>query len=215
MKRLIIFDMDGVLVNSEPATIAAAIEALRNWGIEADPAEFKQFTGMGEDRFVGGPAENHGLVFVPEMKQLTYEIYGSRAKNDVLVYPWSLNVLKELKKRGYALAVASAADRIKVDINLSCIGVSSDYFDAVVTGIDVERKKPAPDIFIMAAKKAGYSPDECVVVEDALSGVTAGKAAGMTTVAVTTSFPSEKLTDAGADFVTDDLSVLPELIKEL
>lgn len=215
MKKLVIFDMDGVLVNSEPATIAAAIEALRHWGIEADPAEFKPFTGMGEDRFVGGPAENHGLTFVPEMKQLTYEIYGKHAKNNVLVYPWSLSILERLKSQGYAIAVASAADRIKVDINLSCIGVSPDFFDAVVTGVDVERKKPAPDIFIMAAKKAGYSPEYCVVVEDAVSGVKAGKAAGMTTVAVTTSFPAEKLIEAGATVATDDLSDLPDLIKDM
>lgn len=75
--------------------------------------------------------------------------------------------------------------------------------------------KPAPDIFLKAAEKAGLEPRFCIVAEDSIAGIKAAKAAGMTAVGVTTSFDKEKLVEAGADFVTDDLSVLPEIVNKI
>ncbi len=211
MVKGIIFDMDGVLVDSEPAITYASIEVLKTLGISAKPIEFKPFTGMGDDKFIGGVLEAHGGVYKPEYKEQAYKIYIETADKNVTVYPWSKKIINELKARGYKLAVASASDLKKVSCNLSCIGVELSLFDAIVTGSDVERKKPAPDIFLLAAEKAGLAPDSCIVAEDALSGVMAAKSAGMTAVGVTTSFPKEKLLEAGADFVTEDLSELPDI----
>ena len=87
--------------------------------------------------------------------------------------------------------------------------------DAIVTGSDVERKKPAPDIFLKAAEKAGLEPRFCIVAEDAIAGIMAAKAAGMRAVGVTTSFSADELKKAGADVVTDSLSYLPEIAEEL
>ncbi len=206
--------MDGVLVDSEPAITHAAMDALAEWGVDADYGEFKQYTGMGDDIFVGKVAEAHGVPYVTDMKARTYAIYGEKAHETVLLYPWSATLPKRLTEMGYRIAVASAADRIKVETNLRCIGVMPDLFDAVITGLDVERKKPAPDIFLKAAEVAGVDPVSCVVVEDAISGVKAAKAAGMTAVAVTTSFSRDKLISAGADRVTDDLAFLGNIIAE-
>jgi beta-phosphoglucomutase-like phosphatase (HAD superfamily) len=84
----------------------------------------------------------------------------------------------------------------------------SSTFDGTVTGLDVENKKPAPDIYIMAAGKIGLKPDECLVVEDAVSGIKAAKSAGCRCLAVTTSFDRSLLTEA--DWICDSLEDVPE-----
>jgi beta-phosphoglucomutase-like phosphatase (HAD superfamily) len=95
-----------------------------------------------------------------------------------------------------------------MDMSLREIGIPPETFDSIVTGLDVVNKKPAPDIYLKAAENIGLSPDECLVVEDAVSGVSAGKAAGCRCLAVTTSFPAKMLADA--DWITDSLGNVPE-----
>jgi HAD superfamily hydrolase (TIGR01509 family) len=217
--KLIIFDMDGVLTDSEPATIYASIQSLAEYGVTAKPADFKPFTGMGDDIFIGKVAEKYGAAYVTQMKQRMYEIYTETAAEKVRVYNWSRSILLKLKEYGYKLAVASASDYVKVHCNIGCIGVDINIFDAVVTGSDVKNKKPSPDIFLKAAEKAGYvignasGISNAVVVEDALSGVKAAKAAGATAVAVTTSFTAEELRSAGADYIFDDLNEIGSVIQ--
>jgi phosphoglycolate phosphatase len=155
MKKAVIFDMDGTLVDSEPAITFAAMEVIRRLGYEAKEEEFKPFTGMGDDKFIGGVLESHGGVYQPAYKEEAYRIYCETAKNTVKVYPWSKAIIEALHAMGYRLAVASASDLIKVTCNLNCIGVDLSLFDAIVTGSDVTKKKPAPDIFLKAAEKLG------------------------------------------------------------
>jgi len=211
----VIFDMDGVLVDSEDAITLAALEALRSFGVDARYEDFKQFTGMGEDMFVGGVARLHGAAFRLEMKDWTYQIYVDKAGERVRVFPQARHVLTALASHGYGLALASAADMVKVKANIACIGVEANIFSALVTGSDVERKKPDPEIFLAAAVKAGFQPNETVVVEDAISGVMAAKAAGMRCVAVTTSFGADELRQAGADRVIHGIGALEKTVKEL
>jgi HAD superfamily hydrolase (TIGR01509 family) len=94
------------------------------------------------------------------------------------------------------VAVASSADKIKVDANLQKFGLPPQVWDAVVVADDVKRQKPAPDIFLAAAKKLTMNPSTCAVVEDAVNGVQAAKAAGMRCIAVATTFPLEGLQEA-------------------
>lgn len=204
--KLVIFDMDGVLVDSEDAMAAMTKKALFDgWGIDADVEEFRPFRGMGDRAYVGGVAEAHGVPYEEQMKTDSYRLFCENAPRLVRVMPWSVELIEALEARGYMLCVASAADRIKVEANIACLGRGTRDFASVVTGADVERVKPAPDIFLRAAELCGVDPADALVCEDALSGVRAAKAAGMTAVAVTTSFSREALLDAGADFVFDDL----------
>ncbi|HZK38755.1 MAG TPA: HAD-IA family hydrolase [Clostridia bacterium] len=214
MISTVIFDMDGVLVDSEEAITLAGIEALKDWGIDAKADDFKPFTGMGENKFIGGVAEKHGVAFTPDMKDKAYDIYIKKAKDRVTVYPWSKTVLDGMAQHGIRIALASAADAIKVACNLECIGVDKSIFSALVTGSDVKHKKPHPEIFLTAASKAGFEPSKTLVVEDALSGVQAAKAAGMQCLALTTSFSAAELYDAGADFVSQTLNDVFELIEK-
>jgi HAD superfamily hydrolase (TIGR01509 family) len=102
------------------------------------------------------------------------------------------------------MAVASSADPVKVNINLKEIGLEREEFQAVVTGLDIKHKKPAPDIFLKAARLLYADPSNCLVVEDAVSGVAAGKAAGAKVLALTTAFSPGEL--SGADWITETLA---------
>jgi HAD superfamily hydrolase (TIGR01509 family) len=208
MIRAIIFDMDGVLTDSEPVINEAALRGLREYGISPEPEDFEPFVGMGEDRYIGGVAEIHGLAYHPEMKRRVYEIYLDILPGLLRSFPGVHDLLAELRSRGVALAVGSSADRIKVEANLRGIGVDLAWFGAVVTGEDVQARKPAPDLFLAAAGQLGIPPAQCCVVEDALSGVAAAKTAGMRCAAVATSFPEPALQTAGADVTRPALSEL-------
>lgn len=110
--------------------------------------------------------------------------------------------------------MASSADAIKVAGNLGEIGLPPSTFDVLVNGSQVARKKPAPDNFLEACRGLGLEPSECLVIEDALSGVAAAKAAGCRCLAVTTSFPADKLAGAGADWVANGLDQAPPEVLE-
>ena len=100
--------------------------------------------------------------------------------------------------------MASSADEIKVATNLRKIGLPMESWDAVVTGEAVRRKKPAPDIFLIAAERLGVSPAASVIIEDAINGIQAAKAAGMRCIAVAHTFPVNRLHEA--DVVSEKIS---------
>lgn len=201
----VLFDMDGVLVDSEMYIRQAAMDMFREKGYQVDQADFLPFTGMGENRYLGGVAEKHQIPFeLKKDKARTYEIYEGLVKGRLSPLPGVHTFIANCRKRGLKLAVASSADPVKVNINLDEIGLERDLFAAIVTGLDIRHKKPAPDIFLKAAHLIGTNPSFCLVVEDAISGVAAGKGAGARVLALTTSFSAEEL--SGADWITETLA---------
>lgn len=213
--KSILFDMDGVLVDSEPVIRAAATEGLKRYGVPAKEEDFIPFTGMGEDRFIGGVAEKYGFEYLPEMKKLVYEIYGELVDDRLEVYPHTRPTLDKLRALGYKMALASSADHVKITHNLRVAGIPHEIFDAVIGGEDIERKKPHPDIYLLAASRLSASPNECVVVEDAVSGVQAGKAAGASVIGITTSFSARELSMAGADAIAGGIGEIIDIIESL
>ena len=210
--KAILFDMDGVLIESEELMRASAIRALADHGVQAKHEDFLEFTGMGEDRFVGGVAEKYGLAYDPAMKELAYDYFGQNVMEQAHVPAGVKEMLLELHSRGLTLAVCSAADLRKVKYNIRAIGVDESLFTALVTGSDVARKKPFPDIYLMGAQKVGIDPKDCLVVEDAISGIQAAHAAGMDAVGVPTTFTKEQLTEKAApDYMLDEIKQLPQL----
>jgi beta-phosphoglucomutase len=207
--RAIIFDMDGVLVDSERLINAAAIAMFQEKGLTVQPEDFLPFVGAGEDRYIGGVAESYGLTLdIPAAKQRTYELYFEMVPNRLEPFPGAVELVHACRGAGLRVAVASSADRVKVQVNLATIGLPVSYWDAVIAGEAVKNKKPAPDIFLTASGKLGVFPSECVVVEDAVNGIQAAKAAGMRCVAVAQTFPSDRLTEADLVRLTiDDISL--------
>lgn len=205
--RAVIFDMDGVLVDSEPLINAAATTMFREKGLLVQPEDFLPFVGAGEDRYIGGVAEKyHFPLDVPEAKRRTYEIYLDLVPSRLQAFPGAVEFVHACREAGLLIAVASSADQIKVDANLQKIGLPVEFWDAVVWAEDVINKKPAPDIFLAAAKKLGARPDDCVVIEDAVNGVRAAHAAGMKCIAVAQTFAADRLQDA--DLIRENISSL-------
>ena len=193
----VIFDMDGVLTDSEPLINAAAIAMFREHGLVVQPEDFVPFIGAGEDRYIGGVAEKYRFTFdLRAAKSRTYELYLDLVPRQLEAFPGATDLVRACRPAGLLVAVASSADRIKVVANLQKIGLPVEFWDAVVTGEQVQHKKPAPDIFLSAAHNLGVSATRCVVVEDAVNGIQAAKAAGMRCIAVAQTFPAERLSEA-------------------
>jgi HAD superfamily hydrolase (TIGR01509 family) len=195
--KAVIFDMDGVLTDSEPLINAAAVAMFKELGLVVRPEDFFPFIGTGENRYIGGVAEKHGFPLdIPAAKKRTYEIYLEMVPTRLRAFPGAVELARKLKARGVRIAVASSADLIKIEANLNKIGLPPTEWDAIVCAEHVTHKKPAPDIFLAAARKLGLAPAECVVIEDAINGIQAAKAAGMRCVAVASSFPADQLHEA-------------------
>lgn len=208
MLKAILFDMDGVLVDSEEYIFEATRLMLAEHGITAKKEDALHFVGMGENKYIAGIAQINGFeVDIERDKARTYQIYEEITKGKLNALPGVSNFISSCASKGLKMAVASSADKVKVLINLREIGLSVDNFQAIVTGEDVELKKPFPDIYIKASELIGLKPHECLVVEDAVSGVKAGKAAGAKCLALTTSFPANLLGEA--DWICENLANVP------
>jgi beta-phosphoglucomutase len=203
--KAVLFDMDGVLLDSEEYICKAGVEMFREKGVQVSPLDFLEFTGMGENRYLGGVAGKHHIPFDLEKdKARTYEIYAELVKGNLTLLPGAKEFIGRCLERGLKIALASSADRIKIEVNLEETGIPQGTFHAIVSGLDIENKKPAPDIFLKAAEVLGVEISHCLVIEDAVSGVAAGKAAGARVLALTTSFNAEEL--SGADWIAGTLA---------
>jgi beta-phosphoglucomutase-like phosphatase (HAD superfamily) len=207
--------MDGVLLDSECAMRTSAIKALKEWGVTADHPDFTPFVGTGEDRFIGGVAELHGVEYIPQMKHRAYEIYLEVCDKEVICFPHIPETFETLADMGLKLAIASAADDIKVGANIRVAGINPMFLGTIVTGDDVQKKKPNPDAFLLAAERLGVEPKDCVVIEDAKSGIEAALRAGMTPIGIPSFFTKEELLEAGAHLVADETYLVPQVIKPL
>lgn len=210
--RGVIFDMDGVLCESEPLTIRTAIGVLRDLcGLEVKPADFAPFIGQGEAVYFSGPAGAYGAeIDVGEAKARFYATYPEVIRGKLRPLFGAPEFIDGCRRLGLKLAVATSAETAKLEANLGEIGLPRDRFDAVAVGEEVANMKPAPDSFLLAAERLELPPQDCLVVEDAVAGVRAAKAAGCRCLALTTSFSEGELLEAGADWVAPDLASVPE-----
>lgn len=203
--------MDGVLVDSEKFICEAAVQMFAEQCIYVEPEDFLPFIGAGENKYIGGVAEKYGFVMDLERdKKRTYEIYAEIVKGKLKPLNGVLDFILLCKKKGLKLAVATSADKVKMEINLREIGIPVSDFDATINGLEVVHKKPDPEIFLKAAAKLGLQPEDCLVIEDAVNGIEAGKSAGCACLGLTTSFSKEQLKEA--DWIAKDLSEVPEKI---
>ncbi len=183
MSRHIIFDCDGVLVDSEELAWSAWREALAPYGIEISDDEVADLSGRTEVdafRYFAGRAD---LPPYPEFWPKLAERVHALFEEYLEAFEDAADTLQFLHDRGRKIAVASSSPRERLDLALRSTGLQH-FFAVVVAGDEVEHGKPAPDIYLQAARGLGVDPAECVAVEDAPAGVAAGKAAGMRVVAV-------------------------------
>ncbi|XP_015570646.1 protein SUPPRESSOR OF QUENCHING 1, chloroplastic isoform X1 [Ricinus communis] len=205
----VLFDMDGVLCNSEEPSRLAAVDVFAEMGVDVTVEDFVPFMGTGEANFLGGVANVKGVqgFNTDAAKKRFFEIYLEKyAKpNSGIGFPGALELITQCKEKGLKVAVASSADRIKVDANLAAAGLPLSMFDAIVSADAFENLKPAPDIFLAASKILEVPPSECIVIEDALAGVQAAQAAQMRCIAVKTTLSEETLSNASPSLIRNDI----------
>jgi HAD superfamily hydrolase (TIGR01509 family) len=209
--QAVIFDMDGVLVDSEPFICEASIRMFAEHGLTVAPEDFIPFVGCGENRYIGGPAEKHGFPLDLERdKARTYDLYDEIVRGRMGALDGVHEFFGRCEQRGMKLGLATAADERKMLINLRELGLPPERFAAVVHGLDVTKHKPDPEAFLLASERLGVPPDQCLVVEDAINGVRAAKAAGARALGLTTSFQADQLRDVGADWTAATLADAPD-----
>ncbi len=211
MIRAILFDMDGVLIDSEEYISRAAVEYFHERGVNVTPEDFIPYIGAGENRYIGGVAEAYGYELDIEQAKLdTYAIYKRLIEGNEEALPGVHQFVERCHAAGLKMAVATSADPTKMEINIDVMNLDRSWFDALLHGKDVERKKPYPDIYLKAAERIGVPIEDCLVFEDATNGVEAAKNAGAFCSGITSSFTREQLLEKGADFVFSGLEAFPQ-----
>ncbi len=214
MMRAALFDLDGTLVDNMAFHARAWMELCRQHGIPASVEQFeREFAGKKNGEIVEtllgpgvDPARARALA---DEKEATYRrIYAPH----VAWVPGARELVMRLRAAGTPVAVATAAPRANREMVLGSLRALG-FFDAIIGGEQVANGKPAPDIFLEAARKLGVAPADCVVFEDAVNGVLAGKSAGMFTVGICTSELSSALAAIGADSTAVDFRSLDASVK--
>lgn len=202
--KAVIFDMDGVLVDSQPYHFKADIDTMAEYGVIKDQKFYESFAGTLTADRMRTLKEMFGLdVPVEEMtikrENMILDIMG---KEDIKPVSGIPEFLRSIKEKGLTTAVASSSDYKLINLILDRLKIAQ-YFDSVTSGSDVKRGKPSPDVFLLAAERIGIEPSECLVVEDSENGVKAAKAAGMKALGYIN--PTSGKQDLSlADFITDD-----------
>lgn len=183
MKLGAIFDMDGILFDTEKLYQESWQEIAAEHGIRLKPDFNTKISGSSGELMNQILQEAYPGLSVEEVKAKCMEKMQNKLKKNVPVKPGVREILKYLKESGYALAVASSSSREMVLSNLEKTGLKA-YFDVIAAKGSVEKGKPAPDIFLFAARQIGCMPTDCFVFEDSLQGVSAGVAAGCKVIMV-------------------------------
>ncbi len=181
MKQCIIFDMDGVIIDSEPIHMACEREIFRLLGISISDEEHNALVG-GMDKTMWNRIEgSHELpIQIPEIINLKKSLYMEYLKREVYIkpIPYVLELIVDLHKSGFLLALASSSPHSQIDYILNNFEIIP-CFHSIISGEDVEKGKPNPEIFLKAAKSVDVDPQSCVVIEDSYNGVIGAKRANM------------------------------------
>lgn len=183
MTRPIIFDCDGVLVDSEELAWSAWRESLAPYGVEISDQEVADLSGRTETDAFEHFAARAELPSYEQFWPVLADRVRSLFEQYLEAFEDAADTLEMLHERGRMIAVASSSPRDRLNLSLSSTGLDR-FFEVVVAGDEVARGKPAPDLYLAAAAGLGVDPTTCVAVEDAPAGIAAGKAAGMRVVAV-------------------------------
>jgi HAD superfamily hydrolase (TIGR01509 family) len=209
---LVIFDCDGVLVDSERITNQVFCTMLNELGLHVTLDDmFERFVGHSMHQCIALITEMHGAAppesFVPELRMRAAEAL----KAQVTPIP---GVAETLNNLTIPYCVASSGEHAKIRLTLGATGLLPYFENKIFSVADVERPKPAPDVFLFAARKLGAAPARCAVVEDTPTGVRAAVAAGMRVFGFSANTPEHRLTEAGAHAVFSEMRLFPVLLND-
>ncbi|MFC1909565.1 beta-phosphoglucomutase family hydrolase [Chloroflexota bacterium] len=199
----VIWDMDGVIADTGNFHFKAWQEVFRKKGVNFTEDDFRHHFGQRNDTIIrdacGGRIAPDELDVIADEKEASYR---QKMAQNIKPLPGALELMRLLADNGVKMAIASSAPPENIQLITHSLGIE-DYFQAIVWGREVTEGKPSPQAFLLAASKLGIEPRNCLVLEDAVAGVTAAKSAGMKCLAVTNTHPKASLKEA--DLVVDKL----------
>lgn len=208
----VIFDMDGVIIDSEPLHEEAQRIVFATYRLTVPPSVFEDYKGMIEEdvfahivqTYADAPLDPADLV---AEKHRVYGMLMDRLQLVDGVRPF----IEQLKRCGFPLGLTTSAIRRDQQRAFDLFDLHP-FFDAIVTAEDVTRPKPAPEPYLTTAQRLGKAPSACLVVEDAINGVVSARRAGCSVAGLATSFSTEQLLEAGAHYAADTFDVLASYV---
>jgi beta-phosphoglucomutase family hydrolase len=202
----VIWDMDGVIADTAPYHLKAWQKVFQERGVNFTEDDFLHIFGQRNDTIIrntlGEQLPQGEVEAIAREKEQTFREVASR---NIRPLPGAIKLINSLREHKIKIALASSAPMENIRLVTHDLGID-DCFQAIVTGRDVTEGKPSPQGFLLAAKRLGVEPENCIVIEDAVAGITASKRAGMHSIAVTNTHPRKSL--AEADLIVDTLEEL-------
>lgn len=210
--ELIIFDHDGVLVDSEIIAMGLIAELVSEYGHATTVDEaFDRYLGTSLDYVIDDIRERGGVVESDHVHGVFHAALYDRFKTSLEPIPGMHELLTSLTSAGHPISIASSGERARVELGTTTTGLRSFFADdAITTREDVTRGKPHPDLFLVAAERGGVAPQSCIVIEDSTHGVEAARRAGMAVIGLAYRTPAHALADA--DWVVSDVASMRALL---
>lgn len=201
--KAVIWDMDGIIADTSQYHHKGWQIVFRKRGINYTEADFRRNTGKRSDTIIrevlGEKIPQNEITEIIQEKDATFrQLMGGNIK----LFPGVLKLITSLKEHDFKIAIASSAPMENIQLITQSLKIDN-RFDAIISGWEVTKGKPHPQTFLLAAEKLGVETEDCIVIEDAISGVTASKRAGMRCIAVTNTTSREELREA--DLIIDTL----------
>jgi HAD superfamily hydrolase (TIGR01509 family) len=201
--RAVLFDLDGVIVDSRDQHMAAWETWAREHAPDAPEGYFLRSFGLRNDTIIGALLEGASPADIDRLSDEKESLFRAAVRGALAPLPGVVGLIDALEDAGIPRAIVTSTPRLNLDLVLEELGLTG-RFGALVAAEDVSRGKPDPEGFLIAAQRLDLAAERCVVIEDAPAGIEAARAAGMLAIAVTTTRPAADL--AAADLVVDSLA---------
>tara|TARA_Y100000310_G_scaffold320251_1_gene376500 strand:- start:693 stop:1319 length:627 start_codon:yes stop_codon:yes gene_type:complete len=196
MIKAVIFDMDGVIINSEPLDMEVKQALLKEFKLKISKKKIIEEIGeTAKDFFDYVNKLNNTHFDVKMLIERKMSLQKKVFRDKLKLFPYVKEFLRELKKSKVKVALASSSRMEKIEFVLNLLRIKGK-FDVIISANDVKKGKPNPEIFLKAAKRLKIKPKDCVVIEDSVHGVRAAKRAKMHCIGVTNTFSRDKLKEA-------------------
>ena len=199
MIKAVLVDMDGTLVDTEDADNAVAMEICKKLGFDLTDKEQQERHGRNTKSFYEWLRQKRGSNFdLQKTIQQQLADFERKLRENLKSFPGAKGLPKKLTSAGYRLAVVSGSTWRQIEIVLQALGIA-DFFDVIISADDIVESKPSPEGYLLAAKKLGVLPKECIILEDGPKGVAAGKSAKIKVIGI--------INNGGQDLSEADLIV--------